>query len=130
MNSKKNILLLLKSMEHVKAKLNADQKVIIKKAEKKISKIIMKTVPSKITEIDDLKILNLILKINLTNEKVEEKLKILAQSILDDIFMVNIVIKLLKFIILIYLIINNWEYFINRMITTKLEMKCCKMDYN
>nr|XP_034173255.1 uncharacterized protein LOC117601077 [Osmia lignaria]XP_034173257.1 uncharacterized protein LOC117601077 [Osmia lignaria]XP_034173258.1 uncharacterized protein LOC117601077 [Osmia lignaria]XP_034173259.1 uncharacterized protein LOC117601077 [Osmia lignaria]XP_034173260.1 uncharacterized protein LOC117601077 [Osmia lignaria]XP_034173261.1 uncharacterized protein LOC117601077 [Osmia lignaria]XP_034173262.1 uncharacterized protein LOC117601077 [Osmia lignaria]XP_034173263.1 uncharacterized p len=87
MNSKKNILLLLKSMEHVKAKLNTDQKVIIKKAEKKISKTIMKTVSSKITEIDDLKILNLILKINLTNESVEEKLKILAQSILDDIFM-------------------------------------------
>ena len=34
-----------------------------------------------------MKILNLILKINLTNENVEEKLKILAQSILDDIFM-------------------------------------------
>nr|XP_012141616.1 PREDICTED: uncharacterized protein LOC100882148 isoform X2 [Megachile rotundata] len=55
--------------------------------ETKITKTVMKTVPSKITEIDDMKILNLILRINITNEDIDEKLKSLAQSTLNDIFM-------------------------------------------
>ncbi|XP_076391389.1 uncharacterized protein LOC100882148 [Megachile rotundata] len=85
--SKKNMSFLLKCMIHVKTKLNIDQKTIIKKAETKITKTVMKTVPSKITEIDDMKILNLILRINITNEDIDEKLKSLAQSTLNDIFM-------------------------------------------
>ncbi|XP_076636388.1 uncharacterized protein LOC143349203 [Colletes latitarsis] len=88
-HSKKNIHFILESIEHVKPKLNIDQKAIVKKAGKKLNKIIVKMLPSKITETVDVKILSILLKISIPNEDLDEKLKNATELILRDIFLQN-----------------------------------------
>ncbi|CAK9806080.1 hypothetical protein ANTQUA_LOCUS4699 [Anthophora quadrimaculata] len=85
-DSNKNMFFLLTSMQHVKSKLNVAQKMIIKRAEKKLIKIMMKNLPSKLTKADDVKILNLVLRISITNKDIDEKLKDVTESTIFDIF--------------------------------------------
>ncbi|XP_076246038.1 uncharacterized protein LOC143186329 [Calliopsis andreniformis] len=85
-HSQKSMYFLLESIEHIKSKLNTDQKAELKKAEIKLSKIMMKGLPPTITKIDDLKILNLLLKINIKSG-IDEKLKCVTESTLHSIFM-------------------------------------------
>ncbi|XP_015432834.1 PREDICTED: uncharacterized protein LOC107188946 [Dufourea novaeangliae] len=63
-HSKKDLQFLLESVEHVKQKLSTDQRVIVRKAEIKLSTTIMKMLPSTVTEMNDVNILSSILKIN------------------------------------------------------------------
>ncbi|XP_076751649.1 uncharacterized protein LOC143423901 isoform X2 [Xylocopa sonorina] len=91
MQSNKNIVFLLESIEHIKSKLNNDQKIIIKKAERKLIKIAMKILSFKTTT-NDTKILYLILRIKILQmrENIDEKLKNITESIVQDIFVNNI----------------------------------------
>ncbi|CAL7946235.1 unnamed protein product [Xylocopa violacea] len=91
MQSNKNIFFLLESIEHIKSKLNTDQKIIIKKAERKLIKIAMKILSFKTTT-NDIKILNLILRIKILQmkENIDEKLKNITESIIQDIFVNNV----------------------------------------
>lgn len=84
------MFLLLESMEHVKSKLNVDQKIIIKKAEKKLVRIAMETLSFEMKNSYDMKILNLLLRIGIKDENIDEKLKDVTESTIEDIFMVNI----------------------------------------
>ena len=94
-NYNKNIFSLLESMERIKSKLDVDQKIIIKKAEKRLIKIVTKALSFKITNLDEIKILNLLLRIGIKNESIDEKLKVITESAIQDIFMVNMnIIKL------------------------------------
>ncbi|XP_076292127.1 uncharacterized protein LOC143214678 [Lasioglossum baleicum] len=86
-NSKKTLHFLLESVEHVKQKLNVDQRVIVRKVERKLSKILIKSLPSTITEIEDINILSSILKIYVSNENITEELKDLVQRTLQSIFL-------------------------------------------
>lgn len=88
-DSNKNMSFLLESMEHVKPKLNVHQRTIIKKAQKKLIKVMMKALPCKITKPDDMKMLNLIIKIDIANENINEELKDVVESTVHDIFMVR-----------------------------------------
>ncbi|XP_031839197.1 uncharacterized protein LOC116429879 [Nomia melanderi] len=87
MHSKKNLQFLLESLEHVKQKLSIDQKAIIKKGEKKLNKVLIKMLPSVITEADDVAILNLILRISVSDENINEELNNLTQQTLQNIFL-------------------------------------------
>ena len=84
--SKESMYFLLESMEHIKPKLNVDQKAILRKAERKLSKIIIKTLPSTIIGAVDVKTLCLILKFNITNENIDEDTKDLVDTTLRNIF--------------------------------------------
>ncbi|XP_076648350.1 uncharacterized protein LOC143356498 [Halictus rubicundus] len=86
-DSKKKLQFLLESVEHVKQKLNVDQKAIVRKVERKLSKILIKSLPSTLTEIEDINILSLILKIYVTNENTTEEIKDLVQQTLENIFL-------------------------------------------
>ncbi|KAK9308232.1 hypothetical protein QLX08_001704 [Tetragonisca angustula] len=88
-NYNKNIFSLLESMERIKSKLDVDQKIIIKKAEKRLIKIVTKALSFKITNLDEIKILNLLLRIGIKNESIDEKLKVITESAIQDIFMNN-----------------------------------------
>ncbi|XP_017799294.1 PREDICTED: uncharacterized protein LOC108580138 [Habropoda laboriosa] len=85
-DSNKNMFFLLTSMQYVKSKLNVDQKTMIKKAEKKLIKSMVTNLPSKLTKAEDVKILNLVLRISITNENINEKLKDVAESTILNIF--------------------------------------------
>lgn len=89
-NSKENMFFLLESMERVKSKLNVDQKIIIKKAEKKLIRIAMETLSFEMKNSYDMKILNLLLRIGIKDENIDEKLKDVTESTIEDIFVVNI----------------------------------------
>ncbi|XP_054006191.1 uncharacterized protein LOC128891051 [Hylaeus anthracinus] len=86
-HSKKNLCFLLKCIERVKSKLSIDQKIIVREAEKKLCKTIIKTLPLKITETDDVKILSIILKISIINKHIDEKVKHIAELTLHNIFL-------------------------------------------
>lgn len=85
------MLFLLESMENIKPKLNINQKIIIKKAEQKLIKIMIKTIYFETKNLDHMKILCLILKISIKNDNIDEKLKNIAESMIQDIFVVNII---------------------------------------
>lgn len=87
-NSKENMFFLLESMERVKSKLNVDQKIIIKKAEKKLIRIAMETLSFEMKNSYDMKILNLLLRIGIKDENIE-KLKDVTESTIEHIFVNN-----------------------------------------
>ncbi|KAF3421290.1 hypothetical protein E2986_10325 [Frieseomelitta varia] len=87
--SLKRLIKSFKSMERIKSKLDVDQKIIIKKAEKRLIKIVTKALSFKITNLDEIKILNLLLRIGIKNENIDEKLKTITESVIQDIFMNN-----------------------------------------
>ncbi|XP_076379515.1 uncharacterized protein LOC117221734 [Megalopta genalis] len=86
-DSKKNLQFLLESVEHVKPKLNIDQKSVVRKVERKLSKILIKTLPSTIMEATDINILILILKICISNENITEEIRDLTQQTLQNTFL-------------------------------------------
>ncbi|XP_078047743.1 uncharacterized protein LOC144475582 [Augochlora pura] len=86
-DSKKNLQFLLESVEHVKQKLNVDQKLVVRKMERKLSKILIKTLPSTIMDAIDIKILILVLKIDVSNENITEGIRNLAQQTLQNTFL-------------------------------------------
>lgn len=86
-NSNTNMLFLLESMEYVKSKLSVEQTAIVKKGENKLIKVMMISLPSEegVTT-DDIKVLLLLLRISITSETIDEKLKDVTKSIMQNIF--------------------------------------------
>lgn len=82
---------LLECMEVIKPKLDTEQKIIFKKAEKKLAKAILKVLPEKINDAFDVKCLTAVLKITVSTGKVIDTLKKLTELTLENIFTVSIV---------------------------------------
>ncbi|XP_025269666.1 uncharacterized protein LOC105257257 isoform X2 [Camponotus floridanus] len=83
---KETIYSLLECMEMVKPKLDTEQKIIFRKAEKKLVKAILKMLPEKINNTSDVKCLIVILKITISTGKITDTLKKLTELTLENIF--------------------------------------------
>lgn len=81
---------ILERMEIVKSKLNPEQKLIFKKAERKLTKAILNMLPEKINDAFDIRCLTAVLKITITTKKISNALRELTKSTLEDIFTVCI----------------------------------------
>lgn len=100
---KETMYSLLECMEIVKPKLNTEQKIIFKKAEKKLAKAILKILPEKIDNTSDVKCLIIVLKITISTGKITDALKKLTELTLENIFIVSIV----EVIIFSYMLYSN-----------------------
>lgn len=87
---KETIYSLLECMEMVKPKLDTEQKIIFRKAEKKLVKAILKMLPEEINDTSDVKCLIVILKITISTGKITDTLKKLTELTLENIFIVSI----------------------------------------
>ncbi|XP_050464896.1 uncharacterized protein LOC126858529 isoform X1 [Cataglyphis hispanica] len=76
---------LLECMEMVKPKLDAEQKIIFRKAEKRLAKAILKILPEKINNASDVKYLTAVLKITVSTGEAFDKLKKLTELTLENI---------------------------------------------
>jgi len=83
------MFIILECMEVVKSKLDTEQKVIFRKAEKKFAKAILTALPENINDVFHVKCLTAVLKITFQTGKVTNTLKRLTESTLKNIFMVN-----------------------------------------
>lgn len=83
---KEAMCIILGCMDVVKPKLNAEQKVIFRKAEKKLAKAILKVLPDDINDAFDAKCLTAVLKVTAQTGKVTDTLKRLTESTLKNIF--------------------------------------------
>lgn len=84
--SKEAMYVLLECIETVKPKLGVQQKIIFKKAEKKLAKAILNTLPEEINDAFDVKCLIIILKMTIPTGKITSFLKKLTESTLRNIF--------------------------------------------
>ncbi|XP_018336937.1 PREDICTED: uncharacterized protein LOC108745332 [Trachymyrmex septentrionalis] len=84
---KEAMCIILECMEVVKSKLDAEQKVIFKKAEKKLVKTILKLLPEHINDAFDVRCLIAVLKVTFQTRKVTDTLKRLTEATLENIFM-------------------------------------------
>lgn len=91
--NKEIMCIILECMDVVKPKLNAKQKLIFKKAEKRLSKAILNVLPTEISDILDIKCLIAILKVSIPTGNVTKTLKKLTELTLCDIFTVSIIEK-------------------------------------
>lgn len=82
---------LLECIEVVKPKLDTEQKIIFRKAEKKLAKAILKVLPEEINDASDVKCLIAVLKITISTGKSIDTLKTLTESTLENLFTVSIV---------------------------------------
>lgn len=89
---------LLECMEMAKSKLDTEQKIIFRKAEKKLAKAILKILPEKINDTSDVKCLIIVIKITISTGKITDTLKNLTELTLENIFIVSIVEKKYFFI--------------------------------
>ncbi|KYN21440.1 hypothetical protein ALC57_06186 [Trachymyrmex cornetzi] len=83
---KEAMCIILECMETVKSKLDAKQKVIFKKAEKKLTKTILKLLPEHINNALDVKCLTAVLKVTFQTRKITDTLKRLTEATLKNIF--------------------------------------------
>ncbi|XP_011054727.1 PREDICTED: uncharacterized protein LOC105146274 [Acromyrmex echinatior] len=83
---KEAMCIILECMEIVKSKLDAEQKIIFKKAEKKLAKTILKLLPQHINDAFDVKCLTAVLKVTFQTGKVTDTLKRLTEATLKNIF--------------------------------------------
>ncbi|KYN03576.1 hypothetical protein ALC62_05704 [Cyphomyrmex costatus] len=83
---KETMCIILECMEIIKPKLDAEQKVIFKKAEKKLVKIILKSLPEHINDAFDVKCLIAVLKMTFQTGKITDTLKRLTEATLKNIF--------------------------------------------
>ncbi|XP_012532967.1 uncharacterized protein LOC105834789 isoform X2 [Monomorium pharaonis] len=83
---KEVMCIILECMEVVKPKLDTEQEAIFRKAEKKLTKAILKVLPENINDTLDIKCLIAVLKVTLKTGKVTDTLKILTELTLKDLF--------------------------------------------
>ncbi|XP_012057295.1 PREDICTED: uncharacterized protein LOC105620409 [Atta cephalotes] len=83
---KEAMCIILECMEVVKPKLDVEQKIIFKKAEKKLAKTILKLLPEHINDAFDVKCLTAVLKVTFQTRKVTDTLKRLTEATLKNIF--------------------------------------------
>lgn len=86
---KRAMCIILECMEVVKPKLDTEQKVIFRKAEKKLAKAILKALPEDINDAFDVKCLTSVLRVTFQTEKVTDALIRLTESTLKNVFMVS-----------------------------------------
>lgn len=86
---KEAMCIILECMEVVKSKLDTEQKVIFKKAEKKLAKAILKVLPEDINDAFDVRCLTAVLKVTFQTEKVTDTLKKSTELTLKNIFVVS-----------------------------------------
>lgn len=96
---KEAMCIILECMEVVKSKLDTEQKVIFKKAEKKLAKAILKVLPEDINDAFDVKCLTAVLKVTFQTGKVTDTLKKSIELTLKNIFIVSKIWKELYFLI-------------------------------
>lgn len=85
---KEAMCIILECMEVVKSKLDTEQKIIFKKAEKKLAKAILKVLPEDINDAFDVKCLTAVLKVTFQTGKITDTLKRSTELTLKNIFMV------------------------------------------
>ncbi|XP_071575292.1 uncharacterized protein [Temnothorax nylanderi] len=83
---KEAMCIILECMEVVKPKLDTEQKVIFRKAEKKLAKAILKMLPEDINDTFDVKCLTAVLKVTVRTGKVTDTLKRFTELTLKNIF--------------------------------------------
>ncbi|XP_072765101.1 uncharacterized protein [Anoplolepis gracilipes] len=84
---KETMYSLLECIDVVKPKLDTEQKIIFKKAEKRLGKAILKILPEKLNNASDIKCLTAVLRITVSTGKViDDTLKKLTELTLDNIF--------------------------------------------
>ncbi|XP_012215801.1 uncharacterized protein [Linepithema humile] len=83
---KESMCIVLECMEVVRSKLNTEQKVIFRKAERKLAKAILKILPEEINDTLDIKCLQAVLKVTIPTGKVSINLKKLTELTLKNIF--------------------------------------------
>ncbi|KAL0131570.1 hypothetical protein PUN28_002836 [Cardiocondyla obscurior] len=83
---KNTMCILLECIETVKPKLDAEQKTIFRKAEKKLAKGILKLLPEEINDAFDVKCLTAALKVTFQTGVVTDTLKKSTELILNNIF--------------------------------------------
>ncbi|XP_024876672.1 uncharacterized protein LOC112457691 [Temnothorax curvispinosus] len=83
---KEAMCIILECMEVVKPKLDTEQKVIFRKAEKKLAKAILKMLPEDINDPFDVKCLTAVLKVTVKTGKVTDTLKRFTELTLKNIF--------------------------------------------
>lgn len=88
---------ILERMEVVKSKLNPKQKIIFKKAERKLAKAILNILPEKVNDAFDVRCLTALLKVTISTKKINDVLKELIKSTLENIFTVSILVICIKF---------------------------------
>jgi len=86
---KETMCILLECMVSIKSKLDTEQKVIFKKAEKKLAKTILKLLPDEINDILDIRCLIAVLKVITLTGKISDSLKKLTELTLKNIFIVS-----------------------------------------
>ncbi|XP_015176456.1 PREDICTED: uncharacterized protein LOC107066394 [Polistes dominula] len=84
--NKETMYILLQCIENIRQKLDADQKSIFKKAEHKLCKKLLNTLPTLIELPYDVKCLTLILKMNALNKETESNLKERIELTVNKIF--------------------------------------------
>lgn len=80
---------LLECMEVIKPKLDTEQKIIFRKAEKRLAKAILKILPEKINNASDVKYLTAALKITVSTGEAFDKLKKLTELTLENTITVS-----------------------------------------
>lgn len=78
----------LERIEIVRSKLNPEQKIIFKKAEKKLAKAILNALPEEINNASDVRCLTAVLKVTISTKKISDALKELTKLTLQNIFTV------------------------------------------
>lgn len=102
---------LLECMEVAKSKLDSEQKIIFRKAEKKLAKAILKILSEKINDTSDVKCLIIVLKITISIGKITDTLKNLTELTLENIFIVSIVCRRNIFLYMLYSNVFNKNFF-------------------
>lgn len=96
---KESMCIVLECMEVIRSKLNTEQKVIFRKAEKRLAKALLKLLPEEINATIDVKCLTAVLKVTIPTRKVNISLKNLTEQTLKNIFAVSTVKRILYFFV-------------------------------
>ncbi|XP_011872703.1 PREDICTED: uncharacterized protein LOC105564712 [Vollenhovia emeryi] len=83
---KEAMCIVLECMETVRPKLDTEQKVIFRKAEKKLARAILKVLPEDINDAFDVKCLTAVLKVTFQTEMVTDTLKRSTELALKNVF--------------------------------------------
>ncbi|XP_066587719.1 uncharacterized protein [Prorops nasuta] len=86
---KKLLRVFFQCFEQIRSKLNANQKLIFRKAEKKCFDLICQTLTTNIIEADELQILTQLLKIALADGEINTDLTKTAQVVLQNVFSIE-----------------------------------------
>lgn len=100
---KEVMCIILECMEVIEPKLDTEQKVIFRKAEKKLAKAILKILSENINDALDVKCLTAVLNVTFKTGIVTDTLKTLTELTLENIFTVSNMEGIIFFLYVIFL---------------------------